>query len=505
MLKRTPLIFAVLAVVWVLILFWQMGEHARVRTRLQDRLAERAENVANTVNLITRSQRRFSGILNYERFEWSVGQMLKDPELNAVAFANQKSELFMQSDPALTLKLNMLQPMEPQWSGKYLNLFVTETSTNRPAILAQPREDSTREPRDPEQQILYLRNMRDRISNQLEIVASRTNLATSNLTTTIAENPVTNRSPRRPFFFYRRPSSMSEEEFEIFQTERGISGILVQMDASNVLASINSDKRTRSIVVSFALLAIIGISLALRNVSRSNEIEMRLIRAREQNTHLKDMNLAAAGLAHETRNPLNIIRGMAQMIFKEDQASDGIRERCSDITDEVDRVTSQLNEFINFSKPRVVRRTTVQLEQIIDDVVRPLQAEMEDQGIELVWNHENLEVEADEKMLRQTIFNLVLNSLQAMADGGTMEIQIGQEEGKGAFVEVRDNGPGVAPEHRDKILQPYFTTREKEGTGLGLAIVRQISLAHAWEIQHQPNQPKGACFRVSQINLKSTA
>ena len=75
------------------------------------------------------------------------------------------------------------------------------------------------------------------------------------------------------------------------------------------------------------------------------------VRASELTTHLKEMNLAAAGLAHETRNPLNIIRGLAQMISKQTDAPTEIREKSRAIVDEADKVTVQLNEFINYSRP----------------------------------------------------------------------------------------------------------------------------------------------------------
>ena len=79
------------------------------------------------------------------------------------------------------------------------------------------------------------------------------------------------------------------------------------------------------------------------------ELQIRLVRASELNSHLKEMNLAAAGLAHETRNPLNIIRGLAQMLSKQTDAPPDIREKTRVIMDETDKVTAQLTEFINYS------------------------------------------------------------------------------------------------------------------------------------------------------------
>ena len=69
-----------------------------------------------------------------------------------------------------------------------------------------------------------------------------------------------------------------------------------------------------------------------------------------------------------------------------------------------------------------------------------------------------------------------------------------------AMLEVRDNGPGVPSERRTEIFKPYFTT-QKQGTGLGLAVVQQIVLAHGWEIECLPNEPKGAVFRITHLKL----
>ena len=126
----------------------------------------------------------------------------------------------------------------------------------------------------------------------------------------------------------------------------------------------------RCIIGCFAGLSVVGLGLAWRNQAKSSELQVRLVRASELNTHLKEMNLAAAGLAHETRNPLNIIRGLAQMISKQKDAPTEVRSRSREIIDETDRVTAQLNEFINYSRPREVRRSAVSLGLVVGEVVR---------------------------------------------------------------------------------------------------------------------------------------
>jgi signal transduction histidine kinase len=105
-------------------------------------------------------------------------------------------------------------------------------------------------------------------------------------------------------------------------------------------------------------------------------------------------------------------------------------------------------------------------------------------------------------MLRQVLFNLLINAIQAVGNGGTVQIHYYRSLTSEVTLEVRDDGPGVPPERRQEIFKPYFTTHQK-GTGLGLAVVQQIVLAHGWEIECLANEPKGAIFRISHLKLMS--
>jgi len=291
---------------------------------------------------------------------------------------------------------------------------------------------------------------------------------------------------------------MSEEEYSKLTQKQGVHSFVVVLSTSSVYAAITRDLWMRTLTLVFAAMAAGGLAAAWRNVAKFSDLEVRLLRASEMNNHLREMNIAAAGLAHETRNPLNIIRGLAQMISKQTDTAPEIRAKSKDITDEVDRVTAQLNEFINYSKPREVRRTTVVLDAVIADVTRALECDLEDKSVRLVRTPCDLRVEADEQLLRQTLFNLMLNAIQAVDVAGELRVEVRQEANGLVTLDVSDNGPGVPMEQREEIFKPYFTTTQK-GTGLGLAVVKQIVLAHGWEIQLIPNEPKGAIFRLSHI------
>src|SRR5204863_3532277 len=198
--------------------------------------------------------------------------------------------------------------------------------------------------------------------------------------------------------------------------------LAIAMSTAAFLKTCAQDFWMRCIIACFASVSVVGLGLAWRNQAKSSELQMRLLRASEMNTHLKGMNLAAAGLAHETRNPLNIIRGLAQMISKQKDASPEVRSRSREIIDETDRVTAQLNEFINYSRPREVRRSSVSLSLVAGEVVRALGYDLEEKCIRLRVPESLPVIEADEQLLRQALFNLLLNAVQAVERGGDIEV-----------------------------------------------------------------------------------
>jgi signal transduction histidine kinase len=293
---------------------------------------------------------------------------------------------------------------------------------------------------------------------------------------------------------------MDEQEFQSLVAKRTLHGLVLTMSTEGLAAATTHDFWLRTIIVLLTTVSVLGSSLAWRNLAKSSELQLRLVRASEMNTHLKEMNLAAAGLAHETRNPLNIIRGLAQMISKQPGTAPEMQRKSRDIIDEADKVAAQLNEFINYSRPREVRRSRLALGSIVNEVVRALNYDLEEKKISLQIKGEQLSIEADEQLLRQALFNLLLNAIQAVNGSGEIQIVAQKRNAAEASLEVRDNGPGVPPDRRTEIFKPYFTT-QKGGTGLGLAVVQQIVLAHGWEVECLGNEPQGAVFRITHLKL----
>jgi signal transduction histidine kinase len=326
--------------------------------------------------------------------------------------------------------------------------------------------------------------------------ADTTNALDTNAAAVMPSLPPGEPRPRRPFW----ARDLNDKQYQELMASRELHGLALTLSTESLQAVNLHDLWLRFVIIFFAGISAGGAGLAWRNVSKTADLQIRLVRASELNSHLREMNLAAAGLAHETRNPLNIIRGFAQMISKQPDTLPEIREKSRGIVDETDKVTAQLNEFINYSRPREVRRSKIALNSAINEVVHTLTHDIEEKKLRVETGGEPIAIEADDQLLRQVLFNLVINAIQAVEMNGQIQISARRLSATEAALEIRDDGPGVPADRRQEIFKPYFTTNQK-GTGLGLAVVQQIVLAHGWEIQCLANEPKGALFRITHLKV----
>jgi signal transduction histidine kinase len=493
---RGRLSYAVLVALWAVILAWQGAEHLRVREVARAALRNRAKDISNTLGVVLRSQRHF-GVISKERLESALTDLVKPGELNGVTMFNAQGDVVASAGaPADFLPKPELRTTEV-WGEDIMtvmnlvdlgtNLTQDSTRTNPPIVLSLQgfgRGPDTNRPPPPPPEF-------DREPGGDRGPPPEPRM-TSGSTNRFGRRGEGGGRPR-----FGRPPWMSEEDYRAMIEKQGVHSFVIVMSTQNMRATCRQDLWLRSIIALLATVSVVGSVLALSNLARSSDLEVRLVRASQLNLHLKEMNLAAAGLAHETRNPLNIVRGLAQMISKRDDVSAEIRDKSVQIAEESDRVTAQLNEFINYSRPREVRRTAVALGAVVGEVVRALSGDIEEKKIRLDSASTQLVIEADEQMLRQALFNLLLNATQAVPAAGEIQVAAARN-GSEAALEVRDNGPGVPAGRRAEIFKPYFTTNEK-GTGLGLAVVQQIVLAHGWEIECLPNEPRGAVFRITHL------
>ena len=511
MIKRTSIVYGFLLAVWGVIVAWQALEHNRVKDSARSAVINRARATAKPLRGVIQSLGwgRSGRLVEQERLQTALKGLVAEGDILSIALLNAAGEEVVSAGTPIDLEMIRKMQTGEHWDSKSVTVVSrvelgdSETpegeGNSSPFVVPSPPRRDFSGPRDRSRTNEVANSSADRPTRGSTNAPASASPATTR--TDGADVPSQgDRGPRRrppPFSF-----GMSEEERKSLAEKKGLHGLVVAVSNESFEAASTRDLWLRWIIGSFAGVSVIGFGFAWRNLDKSSELQMRLLRASEMNSHLKGMNVAAAGLAHETRNPLNIIRGLSQMISKETDSSAEIRKKSREIADEVDRVTAQLNEFINYSKPREVRRAPVALNLIVGDVVRALTSDIEDKAIHLAVSVEGFTVEADEQMLRQVLFNLLLNAIQAVDPKGEILVTAAKFNSVGAYLEVRDNGPGVPPDQRADIFKPYFTTHQK-GTGLGLAVVQQIVLAHGWDIDYISNEPSGAVFRLSRLKLSS--
>jgi signal transduction histidine kinase len=199
----------------------------------------------------------------------------------------------------------------------------------------------------------------------------------------------------------------------------------------------------------------------------------------------------AAGISHEIRNPLGIIRSSAELLKKKIAKTDPSNSLPDIIVEEAMRLNGIITDFINFARPRSPNLKPCRLEEVVEKTVSYLAPQAEEKGftIRRSFQHPLPETLADSSLLHQSLLNILINALQASPEKGIVEVGLRAEKER-LILQIDDEGPGIPEELRDKIWDPFFTTKDK-GTGLGLGIVKNIIESHGGSIRITPRQTRG--------------
>jgi signal transduction histidine kinase len=204
----------------------------------------------------------------------------------------------------------------------------------------------------------------------------------------------------------------------------------------------------------------------------------------------------AAGLAHEIRNPLGSIAGSAQLLRSGRGLSDEDRALCQIIQREAARLNDLVTDMMDVARPRKPEMGTVNVTRLAREVVDlASKSGRAVSDVQVTFSGgDPLAVKADPSQLRQLIWNLVRNAVQASTVGGT--VRVGLEEAGGKVVlAVEDDGVGIGSEAKTRLFDAFFTTRS-HGTGIGLAVVKRIADEHGFVIDVDSESGDGAIFRV---------
>ncbi|HSB12946.1 MAG TPA: ATP-binding protein [Bryobacteraceae bacterium] len=247
----------------------------------------------------------------------------------------------------------------------------------------------------------------------------------------------------------------------------------------------------------------LGTMVSLRDAESRRQLQSQL----DVSTRLEAISRLTGGVAHEIKNPLNAI-ALHLEVLKSRLGSDAeLEQEIGIISSEITRLDRVVKTFLDFTRPVDLRLATVDLGKLVGEVATLVEPQARTCAVEVVADtgHEPARIRGDRDLLKQAVLNVVMNGVEAMKNGGRLEIQV-RRSGEDCTVRVSDQGPGIPPETRGKIFNLYFTTKGK-GSGIGLAMTFRIVQLHNGTIDCTSETGKGTTFwlRFSAAGEEETA
>ncbi|MDD3618653.1 MAG: ATP-binding protein [Desulfobulbaceae bacterium] len=231
----------------------------------------------------------------------------------------------------------------------------------------------------------------------------------------------------------------------------------------------------------------------------SNLTEIKgLEKEMREHERLAAVGRMAAGVAHEVRNPLSSIKGLALLLKGKFEADSRESETAGLLIQEVERMNRTISELLSFARPASLNLKKVALGEILDENLRLIASDTHGNGIttSLRVDSDLRSVTADRDRLNQVFINLMLNAVQAMEKGGELVVTAkNNDRDKTVAVTVQDTGSGIEPENMPQLFYPYFTTKPG-GTGIGLAISQKIISDHKGSIRIDSAPGQGTTVTV---------
>lgn len=210
-------------------------------------------------------------------------------------------------------------------------------------------------------------------------------------------------------------------------------------------------------------------------------------------------------LAHEIKNPMNSIiinievlrNALLELTSGSDSpASQRAKKYLDVIEDEIRRLDKVIRGFLDFARPSQSTKVKFKLAPVIESILEFMSNELRQRGIQVLKNLADPppSLVANSDQIKQALFNLILNAIQAMPNGGALRITLEETEAE-VILSIEDSGQGIDDAVKSKIFDPYFTTKAK-GSGLGLSVVKRVIRDHGGRIEVQSTIRKGSVFTL---------
>jgi len=240
-----------------------------------------------------------------------------------------------------------------------------------------------------------------------------------------------------------------------------------------------------TIIITLLLGSLIGFFI-------SRKINEQLIRTAK----LASLGQLSANIAHEIRNPLTSIKMRLYSLKEESKTDSAVSEDLNVIDEEIIRMEGTVNNFLDFARPPELNLQSADIVRILEATVNLVTPKARSQKIIIQKQFSDLplELKIDKEQMRQVFLNIMLNAIEAMPEGGTLEIAVAKVEdkklNKALEIKINDTGTGMTPEMKRKVTEPFFTTKA-EGTGLGLFIASRIVKMHKGSLDIDSHSGKG--------------
>lgn len=285
--------------------------------------------------------------------------------------------------------------------------------------------------------------------------------------------------------------------------ERAIGLLLVDNKITGIRIS-DADLQMLKVFANHAGIALENSQLRAHLERRLNELEQLNVTLKQQQTQLLQaerlgvIGEMAARVAHEVRNPLVSIGGFARLVRRGLPENDPRSDYLRIISDEVARLERIVAELLDFSRPHSrLQLKEVELPSLLHEIVKMATVEAELHGIRVIETYDSQiqKVTIDPDKTRQVLINIIRNALDVMDEKGELAIETKAQDAHRFVVSVRDTGPGIPEERKQKVFEPGFTTRAN-GTGFGLAIVKRLVELQGGQVSLTDTVPHGCTFHV---------
>ncbi|MCE9763032.1 MULTISPECIES: two-component system sensor histidine kinase ZraS [Citrobacter] len=273
--------------------------------------------------------------------------------------------------------------------------------------------------------------------------------------------------------------------------------IFIAFDASDLTATQAREWRNTLIVLSALAAVLLATVLTFFWYQRYQRSYKELQDAMKRKEKLLALGHLAAGVAHEIRNPLSSIKGLAKYFAERTPAGGESHELAQVMAKEADRLNRVVSELLELVKPAHLTLQQVDLNEVITHSLHLVSQDAASREIQLRFSANSTlpAIQADPDRLTQVLLNLYLNAIHAIGRQGTITVEANESSGERVKIVVTDTGKGIAAEQLEAIFTPYFTTKA-DGTGLGLAVVQNIIEQHGGTIQVASVEGKGATFTL---------